>query len=128
LTACSDGSSTTTADTLGDGAGRAVQGACDLLADLGEAILVVGDASTLEEFRSILDMPMRRYLDAADETGDVELIDLASTAGERYEVYLSAPDPLDAREAGDDVNIALDRSMRRCLELGATTVFPQQPG
>ena len=107
--------------------GREVQAACDLLAALGHAIIAVEGASTLEEFRAGLDMPMRRYIDAAEETDDVELTALAATAQERYTVYLSASDPLDAREAGADVNVALDRSTRRCAELGATTVFPQVP-
>jgi hypothetical protein len=31
---------------------------------------------------------------------------------------------IDAREAGNDANVALDRAGARCAELGAANVFP----
>ena len=39
----------------------------------------------------------------------------------------TAPDDIDAREAGNDADIALDRSIQRCIELGATTELAEEP-
>jgi hypothetical protein len=53
--------------------------------------------------------------------------DLLSTAAERFEVHLT-DDGIDAREAGNDADVALDRSIERCVELGAPDDFPEEPG
>lgn len=42
-------------------------------------------------------------------------------------MYLT-DDTLDGREAGNDADVALDRSTERCLQLGATSDFPEEPG
>jgi hypothetical protein len=70
---------------------------------------------------------LEAFVDAAWESGDQRLRELSSTASERFEVYLT-DDGIDGREAGNDADVALDRSIERCIELGAPNDFPQEPG
>ena len=104
-----------------------VSAACDHLAAVGEAILDARDASSAEEVAEAVGPAMRDFVTAARDSGDDRLGELASTAAERFEVYLT-DDTLDGREAGNDADVALDRSTERCLQLGATNDFPEQPG
>jgi hypothetical protein len=59
--------------------------------------------------------------------GGVRRLTAVSTAAERFEVYLT-DDGIDAREAGNDADVALDRSIERCVELGAPNDFSEEPG
>jgi hypothetical protein len=112
----------------GDDAGSAnVTAACDRLEELGAAILDVRSAASVDEVRSGVGPALEAFVDAARESGDPRLGELSSTAAERFEVYLT-DDGIDGREAGNDADIALDRSIERCVELGAPNDFPEEPG
>lgn len=100
---------------------------CDRLEELGVALLDVVDATTPQEIRDGVDGPLDAFTAAAMSSGDDRLEELADIARERFDVYLDA-EGLDAREAGNDANVALDRAAERCLELGADNDFPQDPG
>ena len=111
-----------------DDAGNAdVTEACDRLEELGSAILDVRSATSLDEVRDGVGPALEAFVDAARESGDQRLDELSSTAAERFEVYLT-DEGLDGREAGNDADVALDRSIERCVELGAPNDFPEEPG
>jgi hypothetical protein len=57
---------------------------------------------------------------------DRRLAELARTYREAFAEYLEG-NGIDAREAGNEADIALDRSAERCMQLGATNSFPTQP-
>jgi hypothetical protein len=116
--ACSDGDDAESAD---------VTEACDRLEELGLAILDVRAATSLDEVRDGVGSALEAFVDAARESGDQRLSELSSTASERFEVYLT-DEGIDGREAGNDADVALDRSIERCIELGAPNDFPQEPG
>lgn len=120
-------SPTTEATGSGD-VDASVQAACDRLAELGTEILDVRGAQSPADVRAGVEEPFAAFVDAAEKTGDERLIDLANRAQSRFEVYVTSPDGLDSREAGDDFDIALDRSGLRCIELGAAVDFPHEPG
>ena len=103
-----------------------VTAACDRLEDLANAILGARGAATAAEVEVQVAQPLDEFSSAAVDSGDAELADLAGTASERFEVYLS-DEGIDGREAGNDFDIALDRSLVRCIELGATNDFPEEP-
>ncbi len=100
--------------------------ACDRLEVVGNAILDVRDADSLDEVRESVEPAMDAFVDAAEGSGDEQLEEQATTAAERFDVYLTG-DGIDAREAGNDADIALDRAIERCIEVGATNDFPQEP-
>lgn len=100
--------------------------ACDRLEDLATAILGARGATTAAEVEKRVEDPFDAFRQAAMDSGDPDLAGFAETASDRFEVYLSGQG-IDAREAGNDFDIALDRSMERCVVLGATNDFPQEP-
>jgi len=104
-----------------------VTATCDRLEELGLAILDARSATSLDEVREAVGPPLADFVDAARDSGDQGLDELASTAAERVEVYLT-DEGIDGREAGNDADLALDRSIERCVELGATNDFPEEPG
>jgi hypothetical protein len=115
---CSDGDDAESTD---------VTEACDRLEALGIAILEARSATSADEVRDTVGPVFEDFVDAAQDSGDQTLGDLSSTAAERFEVYLT-DDGIDAREAGNDADVALDRSIERCVELGAPNDFPEEPG
>ncbi len=100
--------------------------ACDHLEVVGNAILDVRDADSLDEVRESVEPAMDAFVDSAEGSGDEQLEEQATNAAEHFDVYLTG-DGIEAREAGNDADIALDRSIERCVELGATNDFPQEP-
>ena len=104
-----------------------VEAACDRLADVADAVLAVRNAQTRAEVRARVEEPYDSFVAAADAAGDNRLAGFAHQARGRFDAYLTATDSLDAREAGDEADIALDRAARRCVQLGATTDFPEEP-
>jgi hypothetical protein len=112
----------------GDGGGEAVNvtEACDRLEELADAILDAADASSTGEVRDAVQAPLDAFSAAAASSGDERLADLARTADESFAEYLAA-NGIDAREAGNEADIAIDRSAERCTQLGATNSFPTQP-
>ncbi len=127
LGACGGDDAGSAAPTAGSDSSATVQDTCDRLADLGEAILGAGSAQTPDDVRAAVEEPFQSFVDEADASGDDQLTELAHLAQARFDVYLTSADGLDAREAGNDADIALDRAIQRCLELGATTEFPEEP-
>ncbi|HWM20555.1 MAG TPA: hypothetical protein VNO51_12765 [Ilumatobacteraceae bacterium] len=101
---------------------------CDRVKDLGNAVLTIQSASTVEEVEETLAAPIAAFVEAAETSGDEELAELAATYEANFDEYLDA-EGLDAREAADDVDVTLDRAAQRCIELGAMErdEFPQQP-
>jgi hypothetical protein len=121
-TGCDDG------DDGGDDAESAVavSTACDRLEDLADAVLASQDVETHEGFVEIVAAPLSAFVDAASASGDDELAAQAATYRASLERF-AASTGIDAREAANEADIALDRAGLRCLELGATNSFPQQP-
>jgi primase-polymerase (primpol)-like protein len=113
----------------GDGDGGEVvdvAAACDRLEELGNAILGVADANSAAEVRDAVQAPLDAFSAAATSSGDDRLAELARTADESFSEYVDGSG-IDAREAGSEADIALDRSVERCTQLGATNSFPTQP-
>jgi hypothetical protein len=102
-----------------------VDEACDRLEELGEVILDAQEATDPKAIESIRP-PFDDFVTAADASGDGSLSDLASTAHDAFDTYLTRSG-IERREAGNDADIALDRAIARCVELGATNSFPRQP-
>jgi hypothetical protein len=100
--------------------------ACDRLETLATAILESNDAATTEEFVAAVEEPLDAFVEAARSSGDGRLAELAETYENKVAVW-NTGDGIDAREAAGDADIALDRAGARCLKLGATNDFPQQP-
>lgn len=109
-----------------DGETVNVTAACDRLEELANAILDVADANSADEVRDAVQAPLDEFSAAAASSGDQRLAELALTADESLAEYL-AGNGVDAREAGNDADIALDRSAERCTQLGAANSFPTQP-
>lgn len=107
-----------------------VTAACDQLEDLATAVLEgrdeVRDVESLQEFADAIEEPTARLIEEAEASGDDRLADLAHTYEEGLSIYRTG-DGIDAREAGNNADIAMDRAMLRCTELGATNDFPQEP-
>lgn len=99
--------------------------ACNRLEDLSRAVLSVRSATTSQAVRSAVEKPLSAFVGAAERSGDRGLADLGHIYDSRFSAYLDG-EGIDARAAGDDANIALDRAGERCSELGATNNFPQQ--
>jgi hypothetical protein len=97
--------------------------ACDRLEELAVAVKSAQLATTPQEVRTAVQDPLAAFVDAADESGDGPLADFAHTYESRFSDYLET-EGIDAREAGNDADIALDRSGARCAELGASNDFP----
>jgi hypothetical protein len=100
--------------------------ACDRLADLGEALLSVGSATTAQQVKTAIDEPLAAFVTAASDSGDERLTELAATYETSFGSYLEG-EGLDAREAGNEADVALDRAGQRCMELGASNDFLQEP-
>lgn len=111
-----------------DDGGEAVNvtAACDRLEELADAILDAADASSADEVRDAVQAPLDAFSAAAASSGDERLAELARTADESFTEYL-AGDGIDAREARNEADVAIDRSAERCTQLGATNSFPTQP-
>jgi hypothetical protein len=111
-----------------DGGGEAVDvtAACDRLEELATAIRDVADAVSVDEVRDAVQAPIDAFSTAASSSGDERLAELARTADESFTEYLTGSG-IDAREAGNEADIAVDRSAERCTQLGATNTFPTQP-
>jgi hypothetical protein len=103
-----------------------VTDACDALEDLGNSILEAQQSSSVDEIRETVEPSIDSFAEAAESSGDETLDDLADTAQEAFDVYITAGG-IDSREAGNEMDIAIDRAAARCLELGATNDFPEQP-
>jgi hypothetical protein len=103
-----------------------VTAACDRLEGLANAILGAADANSADDVRDAVQAPLNAFTAAAAASGDDRLAELARTADESFDDYL-AGNGIDAREAGNEADIALDRSAERCGQLGATNSFPTQP-
>jgi hypothetical protein len=103
-----------------------VTAACDRLETLATAILESGDPDSMAEFVAGVDEPRDAFVEAARSSGDDRLAELAETYDDKFMAWRTG-DGIGAREAGGDADIALDRAGARCLELGATNDFPQQP-
>ena len=99
--------------------------ACNRLEVLSRAVLSVRSATTSQEVQAAVEKPLSAFVSAADRSGDRGLADLGHTYDSRLSAYLTA-EGINARAAGNDANIALDRAGERCSELGATNNFPQQ--
>ena len=99
--------------------------ACNRLEVLSRAVLSVRSATTSHEVQTAVEKPLSAFVSAADLSGDRGLADLGHTYDSSFSAYLNA-EGIDARAAGNDANIALDRAGERCSELGATNNFPQQ--
>jgi hypothetical protein len=104
-----------------------VDDACGRLAGLGRSILSAQSVGTTDAIVELVEEPFADFAEGADALGDEELAELAQQAQERFDVYLTADDPLVSREAADDADIVLDRSIQRCVELGSSVEFPRQP-
>ena len=102
-----------------------VREACNRLEVLSRAVLSVRSATTSQEVQAAVEKPLSAFVSAADRSGDRGLADLGHTYDSRLSTYLTA-EGINARAAGNDANIALDRAGERCSELGATNNFPQQ--
>jgi hypothetical protein len=109
-----------------DGEAVDVTAACDRLEELADAILDAANASSTDEVRAAVQAPLVAFSAAAASSGDERLAELARTADESFTDYL-ADNGIDAREAGNEADIAIDRSAERCAQLGATSSFPTQP-
>lgn len=111
-----------------DDGGEAVDvtAACDRLEQLADAILGAADANSADEVRDAVQAPLDAFTAAAASSGDGRLADFARTADESFTEYV-AGNGIDAREAGNAADTALDRSAVRCTQLGATNSFPTQP-
>jgi hypothetical protein len=114
VSGCGDGKDPGTVD---------VTKACDRLEELAVAVKSAQLATTPQEVRTAVQGPLTAFVDAAAESGDGPLADFARTYESRLSDYLEA-DGIDAREAGNDADIALDRAGARCAELGASNDFP----
>jgi hypothetical protein len=99
--------------------------ACDRLEDLAGVVLSVRSATSAQEVQTALDGPLAAFVEAADQSGDGRLAELAHTYDSRFADYLQGSG-IDARQAGNEADIALDRAGARCTELGAANVFPQE--
>jgi hypothetical protein len=109
-----------------DGEAADVTAACDRLEELADAILDAANASSADEVRTAVQAPLDAFSAAAASSGDARLAELARTADESFTEYLVG-NGIDAREAGNEADIAIDRSAERCTQLGATNSFPTQP-
>jgi hypothetical protein len=103
-----------------------VTAACDRLETLATAILESSDATTTAQFVAGVTEPLDAFVAAAGSSGDDRLAELAETYGRELTTW-STSSGIDAREARGNADVALDRAGARCLELGATNDFPQQP-
>ncbi len=99
-----------------------VTAACDRLEDLANAVLDVHEATTAQEVRDAVAGPLDAFVDAARGSGDDQLEDLANTAAEAYPSYLAGDD-----HAGETADVAIDMAAKRCIDLGATNDFPEEP-
>jgi hypothetical protein len=97
--------------------------ACDRLEELAVAVQSARVATTPQEVRTAVQQPLEAFVAAADGSGDEPLADFAHTYESRFSDYLEA-EGIDATEAGNDANIALDRAGSRCEELDAPNDFP----
>ena len=66
------------------------------------------------------------FVEAATRSGDDELASHTTDYRAAIDEYATASG-IDAREAANEADIALDRAGSRCSELGATNVFPTAP-
>ena len=98
--------------------------ACNRLEDLSRAVLSVRSATTAQDVRTAVEKPLSAFVSAADVSGDRGLANLGHIYDSRFSAYVDGGG-IDARAAGNDANIALDRAGERCSELGATNNFPQ---
>jgi len=117
LVACSDGGTDDDAD---------VTDACDRLEELADALLSVHDATTATEVRAAVDDPLTAFAQAAGDAGDAKLEEHAQTARASFRTYTTGGG-IDARAAQNEFDVALDRAGARCIELGATNDFPEEP-
>jgi hypothetical protein len=99
--------------------------ACNRLDDLSLALLSVRSARTSQDVQTAIEKPLSAFVNAADLSGDKGLAELGHTYDSRFSAYLNA-EGIDARAAGNDANIALDRAGERCSQLGATNNFSRQ--
>ena len=97
--------------------------ACDRLEELAVAVQSARVATTPQEVRAAVQQSLAAFVAAADGSGDEPLANFAHTYDSRFSDYLEA-EGIDARAAGNDANIALDRAGARCTELGAPNDFP----
>ncbi|HEY7069924.1 MAG TPA: hypothetical protein VH479_07425 [Acidimicrobiales bacterium] len=103
-----------------------VTAACDRLETLASAILESSDATTTAQFVAGVSEPLDAFVAAAGSSGDDKLAELAEIYSREFATW-STSSGIDAREARGNADVALDRAGARCLELGATNDFPQQP-
>lgn len=89
-------------------------------------MLGAGDSDTQAEFGHAIDPAVKAFVRAARSSGDDRLSDLGRTYARNLNIYLTDK-TLDAREAGNNADLALDRAAERCTELGFTGEFPQEP-
>lgn len=109
----------------GDGEAPAeITAACDRLEDLANAVLDVRDAQTASEVSATVQPAIDAFVEAADDSGDDRLAGLATTVDDSFSAYLSGGDSAAARNTVDS---ALDGAGARCIELGATNDFPEEP-
>jgi hypothetical protein len=112
--------------TTGADDAAAIARACDRIEDLAEAVLANQDGAMPQAVVEAIGAPLDAFVDTAEGSGDEELADHAAA-------YRSAVDDdatasgIDAREAANEADIALDRAGQRCRQLGATTVVPTDP-
>ncbi|MGH9209221.1 MAG: hypothetical protein ACRD2C_00900 [Acidimicrobiales bacterium] len=126
LVACGDDDDDATDGNRGGDDAGAVATACDRVEALGDAILEVPETASVADVEGAVRPALDAFMEAAEESGDDRLAELATTASDAFSIYVTG-DGIDAREAGNDVDIALDRTAERCIELGATNDFPEEP-
>jgi hypothetical protein len=100
-----------------------VTAACDRLEELAVAVQSARAATTPQEVRTAVQSSLAAFVAAADGSGDDPLAGFAHTYESRFADYLEA-EGIDANEAGNEANTALDRAGARCTELGAANEFP----
>ncbi len=102
-----------------------VFGACDQLEVLAFAIEGVRAAETIDEVEAAVAQPLADYATAAEASGDDDLVPLARDAEGAWTVYLGGG--VVVSDTGDTFDGLIDRSLARCLELGAQNNFPTAP-
>jgi hypothetical protein len=127
LVGCSGGDvdASSSAEGKGDGDTPNITTACDSVAELATAVLDAQDAETVDEIAATIQPAVDSLVEAADASGDQSLSELAATIHDAFETYLTGA--ADSREAQAAANLALDRAGGRCIELGYTKGFPEEP-
>ena len=106
--------------------GERVAAACDELEDLSIVVSELPDGMSLEAIGDALAAPLDEFVEAAADSGDAGLAAIADIYRSAVVAFLDGSGAA-AQRAVDEADAALDLAGARCIRLGATNDFPQEP-